>query len=144
MKNYDRSGVCSLFEMAIRFADWRDKLAYDPHYDEIMVTFGVSRATAHRWLIAWRDARYNGRNKAPRKRELNTRLFDRIMKTLELKPMTVHELAQALSVTDATIRHMAKIMEASEEVRWVEDKKKYRMGRPAKKIAMVESWQRST
>lgn len=58
MKRYElQAGVATTFEQAIRFADWCDHRSTRPNANVVMITFGVSRPTACRWLAAWRAAR---------------------------------------------------------------------------------------
>lgn len=52
-----RSGAQSNFEMAIRFADWCDARSSRPTWREVVRAFRVNRATAYRWLSAWKAAR---------------------------------------------------------------------------------------
>lgn len=42
-------------ELGMRFAVWRAQLRTDPHFKEVMLRFGVSRATACRLKQSWRD-----------------------------------------------------------------------------------------
>jgi len=52
-----RGGARSNFELAIRFADWCDMCTNDPTWKQVMRAFQVERATAFRWLAAYRSAR---------------------------------------------------------------------------------------
>lgn len=46
----------SLMVETMRFFIWMDGLHAIPRPERIQARFGVSRATAYRWLRAWRDA----------------------------------------------------------------------------------------
>jgi len=51
-----RYGVHSNFELGIRFAQWIDSLPSDPTWRQVKRKFRVERATAFRWLAAYRAA----------------------------------------------------------------------------------------
>jgi hypothetical protein len=50
-------GVGSLFELGIRFATWADNQRTPLSYRLVMSKFGISRATAFKWLRAWKNQR---------------------------------------------------------------------------------------
>lgn len=49
-------GVASAFEQCLRFIAWAQHLHGEPTWQQIHAQFGVSRATAFRWLGGWRAA----------------------------------------------------------------------------------------
>lgn len=53
------AGVPWHFAQAILFADWCDFQRSVPSYQAIMSEFRISRATAYRWLDAWKAVRGN-------------------------------------------------------------------------------------
>lgn len=52
-----RSGIKSNFEFAIRFAHWCDTQMKAPTWRDVKRHYRVNRATAYRWLAAWKAAR---------------------------------------------------------------------------------------
>lgn len=51
------AGIGSAFELAIRFVDWADQFKGGPSSQQIRAHWQVSKATAYRWLAAWKAAR---------------------------------------------------------------------------------------
>jgi hypothetical protein len=49
-------GITHSFELALRFAAWVQSMHREPTWREIANHFDVHRATAYRWLNAWRAA----------------------------------------------------------------------------------------
>lgn len=49
------AGYISHAEMGMRFVLWASQLRRWPTYRDVMAAFGVSRATAHRYLNAYRN-----------------------------------------------------------------------------------------
>ena len=52
----DRNHVARKFELGIRFHLWASELSTPPHWEQVVKLFGVSRATAFRYIESWRDA----------------------------------------------------------------------------------------
>lgn len=50
-------GVATAFERCLRFITWAQALHGEPAWQLIQAEFGVSRATAYRWLGGWNAAR---------------------------------------------------------------------------------------
>ncbi len=51
------AGYSHTMEVAMTFVMWAESRGLKITRDAIMARFGVSKATANRWLNAWRDAR---------------------------------------------------------------------------------------
>lgn len=48
------AGIASAFELSLRFVAWTGQLHAEPTVSQICEQFGIHRATAYRWLAAWR------------------------------------------------------------------------------------------
>lgn len=47
-------GMCTALEFALAFHDWASAQVQAVTHEMIKARWGVSRATAYRWLAAWR------------------------------------------------------------------------------------------
>lgn len=54
-RHFDPPGVRHQLELGIQFARWADQLHYVPTPAMVMRRFNVSRATAYRYLSAYRN-----------------------------------------------------------------------------------------
>lgn len=54
-------GIASAFELAIRFSDWARSLSTPMTWRLIAEHWHVNRATAYRWLAAWKAAQGVGK-----------------------------------------------------------------------------------